>query len=424
VIYYKIVVAGRPQVVFAGVEKLVAGSGEAVARTLLHRLKKDGITIEKVMAFGSDGASVMLGHVGGVAGILLSMNLLLVAFHCVNHRGALAIEGAADESSYLINKFIPTIEALGRFFKYSHARNTSFKDAQAEWQEFVGADDIKKFIKVCESAFTRWLTHDKTTASIRRSFIPLCIGLDHDAEARGDATARGLLVELLSFPFIGFMMILSDIFPVLARFSRITQKSAADVDLDAFFKELPLVIKVLQSMATGVSDADLYYGFLGEFLEDVRLPEADGGPELEVQARGTQDAKWLEGARTQFLTNLVRHLESRFPDHSLMNSFYVLLNAPGYPERADELHEFLKPHAKVVLGHYSKIGTLRGVDFTVLEDYQVGQQLTHCGDHTHMCVPFAGCHGSAHAWPERRWWARWLLARQCADGHQIGRGRS
>jgi hypothetical protein len=120
VIYYKIVVAGRPQVVFAGVEKLVAGSGEAVARTLLHRLKKDGITIEKVMAFGSDGASIMLGHVGGVAGILLSMNLLLVAFHCVNHRGALAIEGAADESSYLINKFIPTIEALGRFFKYSH----------------------------------------------------------------------------------------------------------------------------------------------------------------------------------------------------------------------------------------------------------------------------------------------------------------
>ena len=97
----------------------------------------------------------MLGHAGGVAGRLLFMNLLLVAFHCVNHRGALAIEGAADESSYLINKFIPTIEALGRFFKFSHARNTSFKDAQAEWREFCGADGLKKFIKVCESAFTR-----------------------------------------------------------------------------------------------------------------------------------------------------------------------------------------------------------------------------------------------------------------------------
>ena len=44
----------------------------------------------------------------------------------------------------------------------------------------------------------------------------------------------------------------------------------------------------------------------------------------------------------QFLGNLVRHLQSRFPDHSLMHSFYTLLDAPGYPERADELHEFLK----------------------------------------------------------------------------------
>ena len=370
-IYYKLVVDGAPLVVFAGVEKLTAGDGETVTRTLLHRMAKDGVSIQQVMAFGSDGAAVMLGHEGGVAGRLLRMNLLLVAFHCVNHRGALAVEGAADESSYLTNKFIPTIEALGRYFKYSHARNTSFKTAQADWLDFIGAEQLTKFIKVCESAFTRWLTHDKTTESIRRSFIPLCIGLDHDAEERGDATARGLLLELLSFPFIGFMMMMSDIFPVLARFSRMTQKSAADVDLDAFFKELPLVLTVLRSMQSGVSDADLYFGHLGEFLASVRQPAADGGPELEVQARGRQDADWLEGARVQFITNLVRHLESRFPDHALMHSFYILFNAPGYPENAEDLEEFLRPHSELVLAHYSKTCTLNGKDFTVIPHPQV-----------------------------------------------------
>lgn len=138
-----------------------------------------------------------------------------------------------------------------------------------------------------------------------------------------------------------------------------------------------MVITVLQSMATGVSDEDLYYGYLGEFLAEVRLPEEDGGPELEVQARGTQNAKWLEGARSQFLGNVVRHLQSRFPDHSLMHSFYTLLNAPGYPERADELHEFLEPHAELVVAHYSKIGTLHEVDFTVIEDYKVNTLLTY-----------------------------------------------
>jgi hypothetical protein len=63
----------------------------------------------------------------------------------------------------------------------------------------------------------------------------LCLGLDYEAKERGDATARGLLVELLSFSFIGFKMLLSDVFPILARYGRMTQKFAADVVLDAFF---------------------------------------------------------------------------------------------------------------------------------------------------------------------------------------------
>jgi hypothetical protein len=99
VVYYKLVVGGVPKVVFAGVEKLVAGDGETVTRALLHRMRKDGVSVKQLMSFGSDGASVMLGHTGGVVGYLLGMNAILVAFHCINHRVALAVEGAADESS-------------------------------------------------------------------------------------------------------------------------------------------------------------------------------------------------------------------------------------------------------------------------------------------------------------------------------------
>jgi hypothetical protein len=54
-----------------------------------------------------------------------------------------------------------------------------------------------------------------------------------------------------------------------------------------------------------------------------------------------------------------------------MHSFYILFNAPGYPEKADELQDFLEPHAAVVLAHYSQVGTLNEVDFTVIGDYKV-----------------------------------------------------
>ena len=56
----------------------VSGDGDVVFQTLLHRLKKDGISIAQLMAFGSDGALVMLGHQGGVAGRLLDLTPLLI----------------------------------------------------------------------------------------------------------------------------------------------------------------------------------------------------------------------------------------------------------------------------------------------------------------------------------------------------------
>lgn len=103
VVYYKIVVEGKPMVVFAGVEELISGDGETVFGALLHRLGKDGVSLAQLVAFGSDGAAVMLGHKDGVAGRLLALNPILVAFHCVNHRGALGVENAAEECPYITN---------------------------------------------------------------------------------------------------------------------------------------------------------------------------------------------------------------------------------------------------------------------------------------------------------------------------------
>ena len=66
-------------------------------RALCHRMKKDGVSIAQVLGFGSDGASVMLGHTGGVVGRLCGANALVYCFHCINHRGTLGAEGAADD---------------------------------------------------------------------------------------------------------------------------------------------------------------------------------------------------------------------------------------------------------------------------------------------------------------------------------------
>ena len=73
---------------------------------------KDSIPIEKVLSFGSDGASVMLGCNTGVAKRLLDLNGLCIAIHCVNHRQSLACKGAADDVPYVVFFFL-CVEALG-----------------------------------------------------------------------------------------------------------------------------------------------------------------------------------------------------------------------------------------------------------------------------------------------------------------------
>jgi hypothetical protein len=355
VIYYKIVVDGEPMVVFAGTEELIKGDGETVFNALRHRLKKDNVTLDQIVAFGSDGASVMLGPNRGVAGRLLELNPIVVAFHCVNHRGALAVENAADGCEYLTKKYIPTTEHLGRYFRFSNARTRSFYDAQSKWSKQAGADELQRFIKICESAYTRWLTHGKTTKAICVSFIPLAMGLADD-EARGDAIATGLRQELLSFPFIGTMLFMSDVFAVLDRFATITQKSAADVDLSVFYDELPGVIAALEHMVRPEANGDdgYLYNTLQALLDTFKKKEADGGPELTIKGRANMNAEWLEGARSQFTNAVVRHLHARFPDKELMRAMYTVFDVNAYPEDRSTLRKHLAPHVELIVKHYSK----------------------------------------------------------------------
>ena len=224
------------------------------------------------------------------------------------------------------------MEHIGRYFKYSHTRLTSFHTAQGEWSELQGADTLKKFVKICESAHIRWLTHGKTTSTIRKSFVPLAWGMRHDA-GKGDPTAAGLLTELLTFRFVGTMMFMSDIFPMLDKFSLLTQGRAADVDLGVFFRELPLLLERLQYMVDHPEDGrknhEYFAGLEGQVKEWTTSVD-DDGPGLEIKNRGNGaqgSVNYILGLRKQFCLRLIAHLKSRFPEHELMLSLYTLLNA-------------------------------------------------------------------------------------------------
>eukprot|EP00733_Pompholyxophrys_punicea_P000923 Pompholyxophrys_punicea_v1_NODE_369_length_2134_cov_3.138047.p1 type:complete len:184 gc:universal NODE_369_length_2134_cov_3.138047:1021-1572(+) len=171
----------------------------------LHRLKKDQVPISKVACFGSDGASQMLGHKSGVAAALHSRNELMLSFHCVCHREALASKAAASEISYLNNTFFAVTEQLGRFLHDSSKRTQEFETAQVE--EGLVA------IKLIKSAFTRWLSHDAVTKSIHVRFIPLLKFLFQNSEV--DVTAGGLFANMCTQEYVAFLLVMRDVLPLL-----------------------------------------------------------------------------------------------------------------------------------------------------------------------------------------------------------------
>ena len=87
--------------IFLQVSELSNGKADTITTSILGLLTSLDLSINKVMGFGSDGASVMVGRRAGVATLLKEKNPQIVAIHCVAHQLALAVAQAGDAVPYI-----------------------------------------------------------------------------------------------------------------------------------------------------------------------------------------------------------------------------------------------------------------------------------------------------------------------------------
>ena len=87
--------------IFLQLSELSDGKANTITTAILELLSSLDLSINKVMGFGSDGASVMVGRKAGVATMLKEENPQIVAIHCVAHRLALAVAQSGDAMPYV-----------------------------------------------------------------------------------------------------------------------------------------------------------------------------------------------------------------------------------------------------------------------------------------------------------------------------------
>ena len=129
IIYARYLKDGKSKTSFGGTVTINNGKADTIKDAILHFLSTNDLPLQRMCAFGSDGAAVMVGRKNGVGKQLQDLVPHLLSNHCVAHRLALASAQSAAAVPYL-EKFKAILSQLFRFYNYSAVRTASLREIQ------------------------------------------------------------------------------------------------------------------------------------------------------------------------------------------------------------------------------------------------------------------------------------------------------
>ena len=116
------------------------------------------MSFQKIIHFGSDGASNMIGYKSGVAARLKKINPFMSSNHCVSHRLHLAGKDASNEVLYF-EKYEETLKNLYAFFSKSYKRQSLLKMMQD-----INDEPSLMILNLCD---TRWLSFSNSVGNLK-----------------------------------------------------------------------------------------------------------------------------------------------------------------------------------------------------------------------------------------------------------------
>jgi hypothetical protein len=133
VIYVLYIKDGTSKTVFGEMVQVPNGRADTIYQAIITFLGTNFIPLQKMVAFGSDGAAVMVGKKNEVSTKLQAE----IPHLLVNHSGALASAQAAAKVPYP-DKFKKIIEQLYRFYSNSGIRTATLREIQVKKTYFSG----------------------------------------------------------------------------------------------------------------------------------------------------------------------------------------------------------------------------------------------------------------------------------------------
>ena len=219
IIYIIYLKNGRPKVTFVGLLKVPAATAAVLVEVLTDFFESNGLPIDNVIAFCSDGASVMTGCDNGVGVRLQRSNPFLECIHCIAHRLALCCSDTADDMDYpevaesLVNQ-------ISSYFNRSGKRTQELGAVAKEFQ--IGRT------KIVKSGKTRWLSRSGCVTVLLQLLTVLVTVFVSALEA--DEVSTALAHAVRDYTFVGVMCVMDDLLALLAMLSQSFQHDTIDYD--------------------------------------------------------------------------------------------------------------------------------------------------------------------------------------------------
>ncbi|XP_061573635.1 zinc finger protein 862-like isoform X1 [Cololabis saira] len=336
IIYVKMEVQGRAETRLLGNYDVQSGTAQCIFNKLVEVLRERDVELSRVIALGSDGASVMMGKRNGVGALLKRESACSIQVHCIAHRVALAAQDAA-KSVDQIGAYKRTVASVYSFYKHSASRTNRLRQLTAALSD----EDMTSLKQPCA---VRWLSLHKAVESIKSNWPALVMELNEEAVG-GNAPAQGILGQIQPYSFIALTHTLADVLPVMTKLNLVFQKE--DVNLATIRPMVQASVAALTQLRDAPGPEE--ERFQADCQDDMYR-------EVKVTHAGDRAVQAFRKARAHYIQHLIDALHDRFPEDSLdlLNCLDVLLNPSRYPGTQSALQEYAETAIQTITDRFGK----------------------------------------------------------------------
>ena len=296
----------------------------------------------KLVALGSDGASVMLGKNNGVIALLKAIQPATIAVHCSAHRLELAYKDTIKKVP-IAEKVTTLLTGLYYMHGKSALNRTNLKNAF----RCLGM----KILLPTRAGGTRWVGHTLTAlGNFLIGYKAIRLHLEQLAASTENSDSKskaiGFLKLIKSCDVISMALFLQDVLTVLQKVSlKFQEKGSVVADVSLTIKT---TFKRIESFIT--NNVPSFHK-----LAEYEQYENTAGPAARQTFNLTGGDGSLINERKKLIEMLCKNMKVRFEDtgHQLIHSTSIA-NFKMWPDKEEELEGYEDEMVKEITEHYSK----------------------------------------------------------------------